>query len=168
MRDNLPERRSLLQELTLRGIRITDQRKILIETIQNADQHLDAATLLKLARQRDKEINRATVYRTIELLKKLRLIDELDLMHLNGEKHFYEVRAEVDHIHLACFECGSIEEYATPLFEQLKAQIAQQKGFHIRVTRLEVGGRCRRCCAQTRTCVECGEEACCKDDSLNC
>ncbi len=62
------ERRSLLQELALRGIRITGQRKILIETIQEAARHLDAATLLELARKRDERINRATVYRTIELL----------------------------------------------------------------------------------------------------
>jgi len=168
IKTNTSERRSLLQELTLRGIRITGQRKILIETIQAADRHLDAATLLELARQRDKEINRATVYRTIELLKKLRLIDELDLMHLNGEKHFYEVKTEIDHIHLACFECGKIEEFTTPLFEELKAQISQQKGFHIRVTRLEVGGRCRQCCAQARACGECGEEDCCKGESSNC
>ncbi len=84
------QRRSLLQELALRGIRITGQRKILVETIQESDRHLDAASLLELARRRDEGINRATVYRTLELLKKLRLIDELDLMHLNGEKHFYE------------------------------------------------------------------------------
>jgi Fur family ferric uptake transcriptional regulator len=163
---DIPERRSLLQELILRGIRITDQRKILIETIQTADRHLDAATLLELARQRDKEINRATVYRTIELLKKLRLIDELDLMHLNGEKHFYEAKTEIDHIHLACFECGKIEEFTTPLFEQLKAEISRQKGFHIRVTRLEVGGRCSQCCALAHSCAECGEDTCCKGEKL--
>ena len=52
------ERRSLLQELALRGVRITGQRKILIETIQEAARHLDAATLLELARKRDERINR--------------------------------------------------------------------------------------------------------------
>lgn len=156
------ERRSLLQELALRGIRITGQRKILVETIQDSDRHLDAASLLQLARQRDKGINRATVYRTLELLKKLRLIDELDLMHLNGEKHFYEAKTNVDHVHLACFQCGRIEEFTSPLFERLKAEIAREKGFHIRVTRLEVGGRCSQCCALAHSCAECGEEACCK------
>ena len=168
MKTNVLERRSLLQELTLRGIRITGQRRILIETIQAANRHLDAATLLELARQSDKDINRATVYRTLELLKKLRLIDELDLMHLNGEKHFYEAKTNIDHVHLACFECGRIEEFTSPLFERLKAEISQQKGFHIRVTRLEVGGRCRQCCALARTCGECGEESCCKNESLKC
>jgi Fur family ferric uptake transcriptional regulator len=156
------ERRSLLQELTLRGVRITGQRKILIETIQAASTHLDAATLLTLARKRDETINRATVYRTLELLKKLRLIDELDLMHLNGEKHFYEAKTNVDHLHLACFQCGQIEEFTSPLFDQLKAEITTKKGFHIRIVRLEVGGRCSRCCSLARSCLDCEEEACCK------
>src|SRR5260370_38740725 len=142
------DRRSLLQELTLRGIRITGQRKILIETIQDAARHLDAAALLALARKRDQGINRATVYRTLELLKKLRLIDELDLMHLNGEKHFYEAKTNIDHVHLACFRCGRIEEYTSPLFEALKAEIAMKQGFHVRVTRLEVGGQCQDCCKE--------------------
>jgi len=159
------DRRSLLQELTLRGVRITGQRKILVETIQEADRHLDAATLLTLARKRDRQINRATVYRTIDLLKKMRLIDELDLMHLNGEKHFYEAKTNVDHVHLACFECGRIEEFTSPLFERLKAEISRQKGFHIRVTRLEVGGRCSKCCASAG-CQGCDEEGCCKGETL--
>lgn len=158
------ERRSLLKELTLRGIRITGPRRILIETIQDSDHHLDAATLLELARRRDASINRATVYRTLEMLKRLRLIDELDLMHLNGEKHFYEAKTAVDHVHLACFQCGRIEEFTSPLFERLKNEISVRNGFHIRVTRLEVGGRCRHCCALARNCAECGEEACCKGE----
>jgi Fur family ferric uptake transcriptional regulator len=158
------ERRSLLQELTLRGVRITGQRRILLETIQESDRHLDAATLLALAQKRDRQINRATVYRTIELLKKLRLIDELDLMHLDGEKHFYEAKTNIDHVHLACFQCGRIEEFTSPLFERLKAEISRQKGFHIRVVRLEVGGRCSHCCTLARSCAECGEEACCKGE----
>jgi len=47
------QRRSLLQELTLRGVRITGQRRILLEIIQQAERHLDAATLLSLAQKQD-------------------------------------------------------------------------------------------------------------------
>ncbi len=143
------ERRSLLDELAGKGVRITAQRRILIEVIQDADQHLDAATLLSRARLQDPEIDRATVYRTIKLLKRHRLIDELDLMHLQGEKHFYEVKTRRDHIHLACFQCGRIEEFSCDLFEELKRQIAESAGFDIRVTRLEVGGRCGVCRGDT-------------------
>ena len=81
-------------------------------------------------------------------------------MHLNGQKHFYEARTNVDHVHLVCFKCGSIEEYTSPLFDRLKAEISLQKGFHISVVRLEVGGRCSRCCAAANSCADCKEEDC--------
>jgi len=70
-------------------------------------------------------------------------------MHLNGEKHYYEVKTRRDHLHLACFHCGRIEEFATPVFEELKAEISRQKGFHSQVIRLEVGGRCNSCSEST-------------------
>jgi Fe2+ or Zn2+ uptake regulation protein len=163
MQTAILQRRSLVHELTSRGVRMTQQRRALIETIQAADGHLDAASLLAEARKRDTRIDRATVYRTLELLKKLRLVDELDLMHLNGEKHFYEVKTNVDHVHLACFECGAIEEFTSPVFERLKSEIARQNGFHIRMIRLEVGGRCSKCCGGTETAEQCNENDCCKD-----
>jgi Fur family transcriptional regulator, ferric uptake regulator len=139
------ERRTLLDELLSKGVRLTAQRRALIEVIQEASEHLDAGSLLELARKRAPNLDRATVYRTIELLKKLRLVDELDLMHLEGEKHYYEVKTKRDHVHLACFRCRGIEEFTSPIFEQMKAEIAKQAGFTIRVTRLEIGGTCRAC-----------------------
>ena len=142
---NLSNRQVLLDQLISKGVRLTSQRRALVEVIQEANEHLDAASLLELARRREPNIDRATVYRTLELLKKLRLIDELDLMHLYGEKHYYEVKSERNHAHLACFRCGRIEEYSSPLFERLKAEISEQAGFSIKVTRLEVGGTCRVC-----------------------
>jgi Fe2+ or Zn2+ uptake regulation protein len=132
------ERRSLLDELAAKGVRLTTQRRVVVEIIQNADQHLDAASLLQLAKRSDPNIDRATVYRTLELLKKYRLVDELDLMHLQGEKHYYEVKTRRDHIHLACFSCGQIEEFTSTMFDQLKEEVSKQAGFSIRVTRLEV------------------------------
>src|SRR5580658_2952026 len=119
------ERRSLLKELTSRGMRITAQRRALVLAIQEAKEHLDASALLEVARRQEPNIDRATVYRTLELLKKLRLIDELDLMHLNGEKHYYEAKTERNHAHLACFRCGMIQEFTSPLFDRLKAEVMQ-------------------------------------------
>ncbi len=132
-----------------KGVRITPQRRALIEVIQGASRHLDAAGLLALARAREPGIDRATVYRTIELLKRFRLVDELDLMHLEGEKHYYEVKTKQEHLHLACLHCGCIVEYSSELFEGLKMEIAKQTGFSIRVTRLEVGGLCALCAADS-------------------
>ena len=147
-------RRELLNAVEARGIRLTTQRRALIETIQEATTHLDATSLLKLARERDPRINRATVYRTIELLKKLGMIDELDLMHLNGEKHYYEVKTTEDHLHLACFHCGVIMEFATPTFQRLKQEVAEKNQFEIQVVRLEVGGLCSSCAANKKKSIQ--------------
>jgi Fur family ferric uptake transcriptional regulator len=149
MRTESRERRALVEEFSARGLRLTSQRRVLLEIIQSSDEHLDAASLLRLASERDTSIDRATVYRTLELLKKLRLVDELDLMHLNGEKHYYEAKRARDHIHLACFQCGKIEEFGSPSFESLKQEIARERGFHIDVVRMEVGGRCSSCAQRT-------------------
>ena len=134
------KRRFLLKKLVSLGVRITGPGKIIMEIIQGAHGHLDAATGLPMARKRDGHSDRATVYRTLELLRRLRLIDGLDLMHLNGEKHYYEARTNVDHVHLACVRCGRIKEFTSPLFEALMTAI----------TRLEVGGRCKACAARNR------------------
>jgi Fur family ferric uptake transcriptional regulator len=80
----------------------------------------------------------------------LGLIDELDLMHLNGEKHYYEVKTQKDHLHLACFHCGKIEEFDNATFQRLKREIAAQNNFQVQVMRLEVGGLCRDCAAQRK------------------
>jgi Fur family ferric uptake transcriptional regulator len=134
-----------MKKLAERGVRITAQRRLLVGIIQDSPRHLDAAGLLEMARKRDGAIDRATVYRTIALLKGHGLIDELDLMHIEGEKHYYEAKTSRDHCHMACFRCGAIMEYTSSSFEKLKEEMAAQSGFQIRVVRLEVGGVCERC-----------------------
>jgi Fur family transcriptional regulator, ferric uptake regulator len=138
-------RRPLAQELVSRGIRMTRQRRLLVEIIQGAERHLDAVSLWQRARAQDRTLNKVTVYRTLGMLKRQGLVDELDLMHLEGEKHFYEARPTRDHIHLACIKCGRIQEFESSLFEKLKGQIERERRFRIQVVRVEAGGYCDRC-----------------------
>lgn len=138
-------RRALEQELISRGVRMTRQRRLLVGIIQSADRHMDVLQLWQRARARDRTLNKVTVYRTLALLKKHGLVDELDLLHLRGGKHYYEARTTRDHIHLACLKCGRIEEFESSLFEKLKGQIERERRFRIRVARLEAGGYCDRC-----------------------
>jgi len=136
---------SLEQELISRGLRMTRQRRLLIQIIQGAESHLDALALWERARGQDPTLNKVTVYRTLAMLKKHGLVDELDLMHLEGGKHFYEAKASRGHIHLACLKCGGIQEFESPLFEKLKGQIERQRRFSIKVVRVEAGGYCDKC-----------------------
>lgn len=131
--------------LASRGLRLTHQRRTILSIVETARQHLDAAQILRQAQKLDPGIDRVTVYRTLNLLKRYGLVDELDLMHMQGEKHFYERRPQRDHIHMACLRCGKISEFESDLFDRLKDQIRGDCEFHILVSRLEIGGFCAEC-----------------------
>ena len=135
----------LQAELTSRGIRMTDQRRTILGVIETARQHLAASQILRRVRKIDAGIDRVTVYRTLALLKRHGLIDELDLMHLRGDGHFYERRPTREHLHMACLRCGKIQEFESHLFERLKGQVERECRFHIVVTRVEIGGYCSAC-----------------------
>ncbi|HEX8872458.1 MAG TPA: transcriptional repressor, partial [Candidatus Acidoferrum sp.] len=111
-------------------------------------QHLDVDQILAAARRIDPDVHLVTVYRTIDLLKKEGLIDELDLLHLRGDRHYYEAHGPRDHIHVACLRCGKVREFESSLYEQLKQQIARDCDLQVTVSRTEVGGICNDCLAR--------------------
>src|SRR5271155_4797923 len=125
----------LERELGARGIRLTRQRRVLLQVMDTARRHLDADEILQRAQKLDPRVTRVTVYRTLDLLKRHGLIDELDLLHLRGDRHFY----------VACIRCGKVREFESELYEQLKSQISRDCGIEITVTRTEVGGLCADC-----------------------
>jgi len=136
---------NLLSRVKAAGLRMTQQRRLLVDLLESADEHLDAETVYRLAHERDPRIHRATVYRTLKIFKQLGLVDELDLMHVPGDRHFYEVRPSAFHIHLVCVKCGSVEEPGGPFWEDLRRRVRQETGFQPNVVRLEMGGYCTRC-----------------------
>lgn len=136
---------SLGEKLRERGTRLTRQRRILLEILEGSKTHLKAAELLRLAQKKGREINRATVYRTLALLKEEGLIDELDLLHLQGEEHFYEARRAGDHIHIVCPRCGMIEEMESQRVKQLTAEIELQTGGKLETMRIEARVECKEC-----------------------
>jgi Fe2+ or Zn2+ uptake regulation protein len=138
----------LQQSVSKRGIRLTRQRRVILQVIDDAEQHLDIDQIFERAQKIDSGVHLVTVYRTIDLLKKHGLIDELDLLHLRGDRHYYETHGPRDHIHVACLRCGKVREVESQLYEQLKQQIARDCGLKVTVSRLEVGGFCAECLAQ--------------------
>ena len=131
--------------LKLQGVRLTRQRQILLDLIDQSGQHLDAERLYELAREKDPKINRVTVYRTLKLLKAGGLVDELDLMHHEGDQHYYETRLKQEHAHVICLRCGKIEEFFGDLLREMRQQIESHFGFKIALARTEIGGYCSHC-----------------------
>jgi Fur family ferric uptake transcriptional regulator len=128
-----------------RGIRMTQQRRAILSVMETASKHLDVPQILRKAQKLDASVDRSTVYRTLQLLKRHGLIDELDLMHINGEGHYYERKLNRDHIHMACLRCGKISEFVSDIFEKLKGQVERDCRFRIVMSRLEIGGYCATC-----------------------
>ncbi len=131
--------------LRQRGVRLTRQRQILLDLIDQSGQHLDAEQLFQLARERDPKMNRVTVYRTLKMLKNGGLVDELDLMHHAGDQHYYETRMKGEHAHVICLRCGKVEEFFGEPLQRLRKQIESHFGFQILIARTEVGGYCSHC-----------------------
>jgi len=148
---NTAETTGRLQQAVGRlGIRLTRQRRVILQVMDEAKQHLDVDQILERAQKIDAGVHLVTVYRTIDLLKKHGLIDELDLLHLRGDRHYYESHGPRDHIHVACLRCGKVREFESGLYEQLKQQIARDFGMKVTVSRTEVGGYCADCLQKTK------------------
>jgi len=135
----------LRSALARRGVRLTRQRRILLDVMDQAEQHLTADSILERAQKIDPRVHRVTVYRTLEMLKGHGLLDELDLLHIHGHRHYYESHGPRDHIHVACLACGKVREVESDLFEQLKRHVERDTGIKISVTRMEIGGYCEAC-----------------------
>ena len=76
------------------------------------------------------------------------MLDELDLLHIHGHRHFYESHGPRDHIHVACIRCGRVREIESELYEDLKKQISKDCDIEISIARTEIGGVCGDCKAK--------------------
>jgi Fur family ferric uptake transcriptional regulator len=128
-----------------RGVRLTRQRRILLDLLDQSGRHLDAESLYQLAKEKDPKLNRVTVYRTLKLLKAGGLVDELDLMHFGGDQHYYETRLKQEHAHIICLRCGKVEEFFGEPLRSLRQQVESHLGFEIVLARTEIGGYCSHC-----------------------
>lgn len=133
------------ESLKKKGIRLTRQRQILLDLLERSGRHLDAENLYQLANKLDPKLNRVTVYRTLKLLKEGGLVDELDLMHFEGDQHYYETRSKQEHAHVICLRCGKVEEFFGDPLQKLRRQVESHFGFQILIARTEIGGYCAHC-----------------------
>ena len=122
-----------------RGLRLTDQRKVIVrlleETISDTKFHPDVDEIFKRASKIDKKISVATVYRTVKLLEEHGIIDKHDF---KAGKARYEVSTENHHDHLIDVNSGEIIEFVDDEIEQLKKKIANRLGYDLIDHRLEL------------------------------
>ncbi len=119
------------------GVRMTNQRRIIIELIDDSDDHPDVDTIYRRAIEIDNTISLATIYRTVGVLEQAGIIDKLDV---GDGKARYELSGE-HHEHLVDVDSGEIHEFQHEELEALKEKIALDMGFELVGHRLELFGR---------------------------
>lgn len=127
--------------LARRNLRLTTQRRVIIETAFSTDQHFTAEQLLEWSRARDKSVSRATVYRTLPLLTESGLVREMDF---GKEKRFYDPNyaEHPRHNHIICEECRKIVEFESEELERLVDEASHQLGFSVESHRLQITAHC--------------------------
>jgi Fur family ferric uptake transcriptional regulator len=130
------------QVLNSSSQRVTAQRALLLDLIRHSHGHLDADELFRLAKEKHARINLSTVYRNLQLFKKLGLIEE---RHFAEEHHHYEAKATAEHQHLCCLSCGKVVEFDFPLTQKLRDEIGSKYDFNITAVEVSMTGLCSDC-----------------------
>ena len=131
-----------------KGLRSTDQRKLIVETFFRSDNHVSIEELLAAVRSRDPRVGYATVYRTLKLLAECGVAYERRFG--DGLTRYELADEESHHDHLICVECGEITEFEEPRIEELQDAVARQYGFELRSHKHELYGVCPKCVGKGR------------------
>jgi len=130
---------SKLSEL---GYRLTPQRMMILSAIENSDDHISAEEIYAQVVAKYSNVNISTVYRTLELLKRLGLVTETDL----GEGRVrYHPADKGHHHHLVCKECGAIIDLNESVMTPVKDTLLREYKFIADLEHLAIFGRCVNC-----------------------
>jgi Fe2+ or Zn2+ uptake regulation protein len=140
--------RNRKQENPIQGHPLTNQRRLLLELLRDAEEHIDAKALYRRASAKDESISQATVYRTLNLFKELGLVDE---MRLGKVRCYYEIKQSQGHQHLVCQGCGKIIEFQSPHFQKLIEAVRREHGFKVTKAELYLEGYCPGCEEKEKT-----------------
>jgi len=139
---NKPAGKGNSKDLDVTGMRVTKQRALILEIIRRGRGHLDADEVYRRAREKQPRLSLSTVYRTLQLLKKLGLVEEV---HFDEAHHHYEVKPSSKHHHLVCLGCGKVIEFRYPLARYVKRKVPEAQDFEITGAEVRLTGYCSRC-----------------------
>ena len=132
----------LASKLSKMGYRLTPQRMMILSAIENSDDHISAEEIYAQVVAKYPNVNISTVYRTLELLKRLGLVTETDL---GGGRVRYHPAAKGYHHHLVCRQCGAIIALDEALLSSLKSALLREYKFSADLRHLAIFGRCAKC-----------------------
>lgn len=139
----------LKKRLKEKGLKVTRQRLLVLSVLeQNNGSHMTAEDIYELVSEDYPEIGLATVYRTLQLLWDMQLVDRISfddgcVRYELG--HLFEGEAKHNHHHLVCRSCGKVTPFDADLLDDLEDHIEKATGFHVLDHELKFYGICREC-----------------------
>jgi Fur family transcriptional regulator, ferric uptake regulator len=124
-----------------KGLRLTKPRKMILEYIHNKNDHLTAEEIINHVHKKFPNINKSTIYRTLELLEKNECVYKIDSM---DRAVYYHAEAGHHH-HLVCSKCGKTIDFEKELFAPVKNSLVKKYGFKLDSRHVIVSGLCGKC-----------------------
>lgn len=133
---------AIMESLREVGYRLTPQRVLIVSIIHSAEGHISAEAIHEEVVKQYPYVDISTVYRTLHILKKLRLVTETDL---GGGHVEYEFTDGGRHHHLVCRQCGHTFPMDDELMQPLRARLLEKHGFRADMEHFAIFGVCQRC-----------------------
>lgn len=133
---------NLIEELQARGMRVTPQRAIIFEAIEKLEGHITAEDIFEQVQKVNPYVSLATVYRTLELLQELNLINQTNF---GRSQTYFALKDHGTHHHLVCMDCGHIEEFSDQILDSVRTELKHQYGFQAHTEHLSIFGVCHAC-----------------------
>ncbi len=128
---------SIIERCEAKGLRMTEQRRVIARVLEESDDHPDAEVLYARACAVDPKISLATVYRTVKLFDEAGILDKLEF---GDGRARYEDAERAHHDHLIDLTTGEVIEFVDPEIEALQDKIAKRLGYRLKGHRLELFG----------------------------
>jgi Fur family ferric uptake transcriptional regulator len=123
------------------GLRLTPQRRLILEILHKSLNHLTAEEILDYVKARAPGVNKSTIYRTLELLEQLGCVFKSEL----GDRFIYHHAEEGHHHHLVCSKCRKSIKCDEELFLQVQKAIEEKYGFRANFKHTVMSGQCSEC-----------------------
>lgn len=137
---------SIKKQLHSKSYKLTPQREATVRVLlEHEEDHLSAEDVYLLVKDKAPEIGLATVYRTLELLTELKIVDKINFGDGVSRYDLRKEGADHFHHHLVCIECGSVNEIQEDLLGDVERIVERDWHFKIKDHRLTFHGICKRC-----------------------
>ena len=137
----------IVDTLRNEGLRITPQRIAIIKYVINTQSHPSAEEIHKVIQKKYPMVSMATVYKTLDLLRKMSMVQELGFADGSAR---YEANVE-KHINIICMRCGRIDDIDEHSLSTLESKVAEESNYEIFGRRFELYGFCSECKLQKET-----------------